>query len=180
MSKRLTRITTKTGDDGCTSLASMRRVKKNDARIHALGDVDECNSVIGLILSENTLPTALVEILKKIQQHLFWLGADLACEQSSYLLDDSVLYLENNIAQYNQTLAPLDEFILPQGIRAATLCHLARTVCRRAERRLLDLENLPAPILIYMNRLSDLLFILARVINRHNGTDEHQVVFPKI
>lgn len=179
MPKRLTSITTKTGDDGHTGLASMRRVKKNDACIHALGDVDECNSVIGLLLAEDIDDAGIRQCLSQIQQQLFWLGADLAMEASNYLKADAVAFLEQHIKFYNQSLPALQEFILPQGARPACLCHLARTVCRRAERSLVAVADLPPVILQYINRLSDLLFILARILNRAADVDEVECVFSR-
>ena len=177
MAKRLTKITTKTGDDGHTGLASGRRVPKHDDLIAAIGEVDECNSAIGLILAEPDIDTEIHTLLTQVQQHLFYIGADLACEGSAYLHDEHVQWMEAHITSYNDSLPDLEEFILPQGCRAAACCHLARAIARRAERQLVILAELPKPIAQYINRLSDLLFILARLLNRNAGVDAVSVQF---
>ncbi len=167
MSYRLSKIVTRTGDDGSTGLADGSRVPKDSARIHALGSVDELNSHLGLLLTEN-LPPDVRDALLKIQNDLFDLGGALAYPVAPFT-EDKLAHLDNAIAHYNADLPPLKEFILPGGTRAAALCHVARTVARRAERDLVALahkEAVPQHGLPYLNRLSDLLFVLSRVLNR--------------
>lgn len=171
MGHRLTRIYTRTGDDGSTGLGDGSRIAKNHLRVEALGDVDELNCVLGVLLAE-VLPEQTRSLLVRIQHDLFDLGAEL-CIPGHHLIPDSrVEELEQAIDGYNAMLAPLKEFILPGGSRAAALCHLARTVCRRAERRLVALhqgEPVSNAALRYLNRLSDLLFVAARDLNRDSG-----------
>ncbi len=167
MGYRLSKIVTRTGDDGSTGLADGSRVPKDSARIHALGSVDELNSHLGLLLTEN-LPPDVRDALLKIQNDLFDLGGALAYPVAPFT-EDKLAHLDNAIAHYNADLPPLKEFILPGGTRAAALCHVARTVARRAERDLVALahkEAVPQHGLPYLNRLSDLLFVLSRVLNR--------------
>jgi cob(I)alamin adenosyltransferase len=176
MGKRLTSITTRTGDDGSTGLGDGSRVAKTHCRIAALGDVDELNSTIGLLLTED-LPDPVEKLLLDVQHDLFDLGGELSIPGFTMLTDSQVLMLDQALAHYNEQLPRLEEFILPGGARAAALAHVARTVCRRAERALLQLAETqsvhPAPRL-YLNRLSDLLFVLARVLNRHAGQPDVQ------
>jgi cob(I)alamin adenosyltransferase len=171
MGKRLTSIATRTGDDGSTGLGDGSRVAKTHCRIAALGDVDELNSSIGVLLTED-LPEDVAALLVDVQHDLFDLGGELSIPGYQMLSDTQVQNLDQALADYNQDLPRLEEFILPGGTPAAALAHVARTVCRRAERALLQLaaqESVnPAPRL-YLNRLSDLLFVLARVLNRHAG-----------
>ncbi len=171
MGKRLTSIATRTGDDGSTGLGDGSRVAKTHCRIAALGDVDELNSSIGVLLTED-LPEDVAALLVDVQHDLFDLGGELSIPGYQMLSDSQVQNLDQALADYNQDLPRLEEFILPGGTPAAALAHVARTVCRRAERALLQLaaqESVnPAPRL-YLNRLSDLLFVLARVLNRHAG-----------
>ena len=174
MAKRLTRITTRTGDEGTTGLAGNIRVSKDAPRIAAMGEVDELNSHIGLLLTE-TLPEAVAELLTHIQHHLFDLGAELAMPEHAGITDAKLAMLDEAVAQYNASLRPLKEFILPGGSHNAALCHICRAVCRRAERRMVSLarsESRSTLLVPYLNRLSDLLFILARVLNREAGVDE--------
>jgi cob(I)alamin adenosyltransferase len=174
LAKRLTRITTRTGDDGTTGLAGNIRVRKDAPRITAMGDVDELNSHIGLLLTE-TLPEPVAELLNRIQHHLFDLGAELAMPEHAGITEAKLAMLDEAVAHHNAELAPLKEFILPGGSRASALCHICRTVCRRAERCMVSLsrsETLSPLLVPYLNRLSDLLFILARVLNREAGVDE--------
>lgn len=173
MANRLTRIYTRTGDDGTTGLADGSRIAKDHARVEAMGDIDELNSAIGLLLTE-TLPDRVRERLTSIQHRLFDLGGELAIPGHISLGDHHVTQLEQWLDQENDTLPALKEFILPGGSRAAAICHLARTVCRRAERRLVTLaqiETVSIPGRHYLNRLSDLLFVLCRVLNRHHNVE---------
>ena len=174
MANRLTKIYTRTGDDGTTGLADGSRIPKGHVRIEAMGDVDELNSSLGLLLTE-TLPHQVRERLTWIQHRLFDLGGELAIPRQSSLTDDHVMQLEKWLDEDNDTLPALKEFILPGGSRAAAICHLARTICRRAERRLVVLaqsETVSTPGRRYLNRLSDLLFVLCRVLNRHDGVED--------
>jgi cob(I)alamin adenosyltransferase len=174
MANRLTRIYTRTGDDGTTGLAYGSRVAKDHARIEALGAVDELNSTIGLLLCE-ALPPSERARLVLVQHRLFDLGGELAIPGQLSLTDAHVAALENWMDEYNATLGSLKEFILPGGCRAAGVCHLARSVARRAERRLISLglaEPVSAPARQFVNRLSDFLFVLARELNRVAGISD--------
>ena len=167
MANRLSKIVTRTGDKGTTGLAEGTRVNKDSMRIHCLGSVDELNSHLGLLLCES-LPDDIRTQLLAIQNDLFDLGGSLAYPVSPFT-EDKLTRLDTAIAHYNADLPPLKEFILPGGTRAASLCHITRTVARRAERDLVTLahnEEAPANALPYFNRLSDLLFVLSRVLNR--------------
>jgi len=171
MGHRLTRIYTRTGDAGTTGLADGSRVKKDAARIEAIGAVDELNSAIGLLLAE-PLPDEARACLTDAQHDLFDLGGELSKPGHAIIADAHVARLETLLDRFNADLPPLKDFILPGGSRAAGLAHAARTVCRRAERRLVTLsrKEKTAPVTVaYLNRLSDLLFVLARVLNRHAG-----------
>ena len=171
MAKRLTKIYTRTGDDGTTGLADGSRVGKDGLRIDALGDVDELNSAIGLLLAEE-LPEPMRAGLLAIQHDLFDIGGELCLPGHSLIEESNVRRLEQELDALNAILEPLKDFILPGGSRAAAAAHLARTVCRRAERKLVALarrEDVPPLLLQYLNRLSDLLFVSARVLNRHAG-----------
>ena len=169
MGQRLTQIATRTGDMGSTGLGDNTRVSKNSLRVHAMGDVDELNSNLGVLLCED-MPDAVRELLVQIQHQLFNLGGELSIPGFELLKSEAVLALDQALAQYNATLPPLQEFILPAGSRAAALAHVCRTVTRRAERSVVALEDKEAlkdTPRQYLNRLSDLLFVLARVLNRH-------------
>jgi cob(I)alamin adenosyltransferase len=171
MGNRLSKITTRTGDDGSTGLGDGRRVRKDDVRIVAIGEVDELNSNLGVLLCEN-LPEDVRSALIAIQHHLFDLGGELCIPGHTAMTDNHLAQLDGWLADYNATLPPLKEFILPGGSRAAALAHVCRTVCRRAERAIVALgqsEAVNAAPCQYVNRLSDLLFVLARVLNRANG-----------
>lgn len=171
MANRLSKIVTRTGDDGTTGLASGDRIGKDQPRVAALGDVDELNSAIGLLLSE-TLPPTVREALTDIQHDLFDLGGELSLPGHTLVTANHLSRIESLISGFNADLPPLRDFILPGGSRAAALAHVARTVCRRAERALVVLghaETLPLLPAQYLNRLSDLLFVLARVLNRAGG-----------
>ena len=174
MGQRLTQIATRTGDDGTTGLADNTRVSKASGRPHAMGDVDELNSHIGLLLCE-PLPADVSELLVDVQHQLFNLGGELSMPGFALLKDDGLLQLDNALAHYNAALPRLQEFILPAGTRAAAQAHVCRTVARRAERAVVALEQqepLRAAPRQYLNRLSDLLFVLARVLNRMDGGDD--------
>ena len=173
MSHRLTKIYTRTGDDGSTGLAANIRVQKNDVRIEAMGDVDELNSAIGMLLTESLSEEAR-NLLIQVQHRLFDLGGELAMPEYQTLNAEHTTVLETAIDLWNADLPPLKDFILPGGCRSGAQCHLARTICRRAERRLVQLHHV-APqrpeVLRYLNRLSDLLFVLARVLNHEGGQE---------
>jgi len=171
MGHRLTKIYTRTGDAGDTGLGDGTRTGKDSLRIGALGDIDETNSVIGVLLCEE-LPAEVRELLTGIQHDLFDLGGELSIPGATLLGAGQPARLEASIDRYNADLAPLKEFILPGGSRAAALTHLARSVCRRAERSMVALaqhETISASGRQYINRLSDLLFVLGRHLNRRAG-----------
>lgn len=174
MGNRLTQIATRTGDDGSTGLGDNTRVPKHHLRVQAMGDVDELNSHIGLLLCEE-LPADVRTLLVEIQHQLFNLGGELSIPGYELLKPEAVLALDQALAQYNATLPRLQEFILPAGSRAASQAHVCRTVARRAERMLVALgqaEPVKDAPRQYLNRLSDLMFVLARVLNRMNGGDD--------
>jgi cob(I)alamin adenosyltransferase len=170
MGQRLTQIATRTGDDGSTGLGDGSRTRKDALRVHAMGDVDELNSSLGVLLAES-LPADVRELLVTIQHELFNLGGELSMPGYTLLKDEAVLHLDQALAQHNAQLPTLAEFILPAGTRSAALAHVSRTIARRAERVVVALSaaeainNAPRQ---YLNRLSDLLFVLARVLNRAN------------
>jgi cob(I)alamin adenosyltransferase len=171
LANRLTRIYTRTGDGGETGLADGSRVAKDAPRIEALGAIDELNSSIGVLLAE-AMPDDLRACFTNVQNDLFDLGGELSVPGHSILADSHVTQLESALDKFNATLPALKDFILPGGSRAAALAHVARTVCRRAERRVVTLaktEEVPALACPYLNRLSDLLFVASRVLNRHDG-----------
>ena len=171
MAKRLTKIYTRTGDDGSTGLGDGSRVAKDAARIEAIGAVDELNSQLGVLLTK-PLPETMRCRLVAIQHELFELGGELSIPGRSAINETHIARLENLLDGYNAELPPLQEFILPGGSRAAALCHVARTVCRRAERRVVSLaraEPISPLAQRYLNRLSDLQFVLCREINRDGG-----------
>jgi cob(I)alamin adenosyltransferase len=170
MANRLTQIATRTGDDGTTGLGDGTRVPKSHLRIAALGDVDELNSSLGVILAE-PLPDDVRELLVVVQHELFNLGGELSIPGFELLKAEAVARLDAALAHYNAGLPRLKEFILPAGTRSAALAHVGRTVARRAERSVVTLagsEAVRAEARQYLNRLSDLLFVLARVLNRAN------------
>lgn len=169
MGNRLTQIATRTGDNGTTGLGDNTRVSKNSLRVHAMGDVDELNSGIGVLLCED-MPGEVRTLLVEIQHQLFNLGGELSIPGFELLKPEAVLALDEALERYNATLPKLQEFILPAGTRAASLAHVCRTVARRAERAVVALGNeeaLKDTPRQYLNRLSDLMFVLARVLNRH-------------
>jgi cob(I)alamin adenosyltransferase len=174
MGYRLSRIYTRTGDDGTTGLGDGSRVDKDDSRVEAFGAVDELNCVIGLMLTEE-LPPAVREAMVAAQHTLFDVGGELSIPGHRIVAADSVDDAERLLDALNARLAPLKEFILPGGTRAAALCHLARAVCRRAERRVITLahgSDVSPDVLRYLNRLSDLLFVVARTLNREGGVGD--------
>lgn len=171
MGHRLSKIATRTGDDGTTGLGDGSRVRKDDARIVAMGDVDELNSNIGVLLTE-PLPEDVRDALTAIQHDLFDLGGEICIPGHVVIGDAHLARIDGWLAHYNASLPPLKEFILPGGSRAASLAHVCRTVCRRAERAIVTLgltQSLADAPRRYVNRLSDLLFVLARVLNRADG-----------
>ena len=171
MAHRLTRIYTRTGDGGSTGLADGARVQKDSPLIEAIGAVDELNAALGVLLAE-TLPDEIRACLTDIQHDLFDLGGELSMPGHAIMTETYVTRLERALDGFNEDLPPLQEFVLPGGSRAATLAHLARTVCRRAERRMVSVarkKSAPPLAVRYLNRLSDLLFVLARVLNRAAG-----------
>ena len=174
MGNRLSKIYTKTGDDGTTGMGDGSRVAKYSARVQAIGDVDELNSVLGILLTE-PLRANIHAALSLVQHDLFNLGGELCMPGYVMIKTERVTALENILDELNDTLEPLKEFILPGGSRAAAYCHLARTVCRRAERTMHSLngqEKITAISLQYINRLSDLLFVLCRILNKDAGVPD--------
>ena len=169
MANRLTAIATRTGDNGTTGLGDNTRVHKDHLRVHAMGDVDELNSCLGVLLCED-MPADVRELLIDIQHQLFNLGGELCIPGYELLKADALLQIDNALEKYNATLPKLQEFILPAGTRAASLAHVCRTVARRAERTVVALgnaESLKDNPRQYLNRLSDLMFVLSRILNRH-------------
>jgi len=171
MGHRLSKIVTRTGDAGTTGLGDGSRVTKDSVRIDAIGEIDELNSTIGLLLTE-PLPEPVAVCLTSIQHDLFDLGGELSVPGYTAVTDAHVARLEEDVERFNADLGPLKEFILPGGTRAAGIAHVARTVCRRAERALVRMaasEPVSDPARRYLNRLSDLLFVLGRTVNRAAG-----------
>lgn len=174
MANRLSQIATRTGDNGTTGLGDNTRVSKDSLRVHAMGDVDELNSHIGVLLCEE-LPPSVRDLLVEVQQQLFNLGGELSIPGYELLKPEAVARLDAALEEHNAQLPRLAEFILPAGSRAAAQAHVCRTVARRAERAVVALglaEPLNDALRQYLNRLSDLLFVLSRVLNRMNGGDD--------
>ena len=175
MAYRLSKITTRTGDQGTTGLATGERVAKDSARILAVGAVDELNSWIGLVIAQG-VPEEVREALSEVQHGLFEVGGELSLPGTVRVTEQNVLALEETVARFNDRLEPLREFVLPGGNVAAATCHVARTVCRRAETLVVTLgseDKAGTGLLVpYLNRLSDLLFVAARLINKDSGTSE--------
>lgn len=174
MANRLTKIVTRTGDDGTTGLGDGTRVGKDAPRVAVMGDLDELNSALGVVLAER-LPESIHAILLSVQNDLFDLGGEVSIPGRSALWDVHLAEIEKRIEALREPLPTLQEFILPGGTRAAAACHLARTVCRRAERSLVALgrvDGISALSIQYLNRLSDLLFLAARSINAAAAVDE--------
>jgi cob(I)alamin adenosyltransferase len=175
MGNRLSKIYTRTGDDGTTGLGDGTRVDKTHARIEAYGTVDEANSAIGMILAVPNLPEGVATALTQIQHELFDLGGELAVPGYRVITATHIDQLEDTLDRFNEPLPPLKEFILPGGGPAAAACHLARAITRRAERfswALSKQEEIAPEITRYLNRLSDLLFVMARVLARHENGQE--------
>ena len=175
MGNRLTKIYTRTGDDGSTGLGDGSRVSKDSARIEANGSIDEANSCIGLVLAQSTLSPEVRRCLTDVQHDLFDLGGELCIPGHRMIAAAHVERLERDLDAFNESLPPLKEFILPGGGAAAAACHVARAVCRRAERRcwsLAEAETVSPEALQYLNRLSDLLFVIARVLARDESGSE--------
>jgi cob(I)alamin adenosyltransferase len=174
MGNRLSQIATRTGDAGTTGLGNNQRVSKNSLRVHAMGEVDELNSNIGVLLCED-MPQDVRGVMVEIQHQLFNLGGELSIPGFELLKDEAVQALDAALETYNAQLPKLEEFILPAGTRGAALSHVCRTVARRAERAVVALGNEEAigdAPRQYLNRLSDLMFVLARVLNRMDGGDD--------
>ena len=174
MANRLSKIYTRTGDSGTTGLGDGTRVAKDSLRVVAMGDVDELNSVIGLLLTE-PVSSKIRDCLTRVQHDLFDMGGEICMPGYAMIKMERVTALENILDEWNDTLSPLKEFILPGGSRAASYCHLARTVCRRAERQMTTLNNVEKITQIslqYINRLSDLLFVLCRILNKDAGVPD--------
>lgn len=176
MGNRLSRIYTRTGDDGSTGLGDGSRTGKDSLRVEAYGTVDELNSAIGIVLAQQPLPDAVATVLVQVQHELFDLGGELCLPPGTELVHDrDVERLERHLDGFNADLPPLKDFILPGGGAAAAHCHLARTICRRGERVLVALsreEPVRGECIRYLNRLSDLLFVLGRVLARAAGAGE--------
>ena len=174
MANRLSKIYTRTGDAGTTGLGDGTRVAKDSLRVVAMGDVDELNSLIGLLLTE-PVSSKIRDWLTRVQHDLFDMGGEICMPGYAMIKAERVSALENILDEWNDTLTPLKEFILPGGSRAASYCHLARTVCRRAERQMTTLNNVEKITQIslqYINRLSDLLFVLCRILNKEAGVPD--------
>ncbi|HBR98596.1 MAG TPA: cob(I)yrinic acid a,c-diamide adenosyltransferase [Gammaproteobacteria bacterium] len=174
MAKRLSKIYTRTGDDGTTGLGVKGRIGKDSARINAIGTVDELNSHIGVLIAEG-VPELIEKILNEVQHRLFDLGGELCMPGHQFIQAEQVAWLEKALDKLNEDLPALEDFILPGGGKAAALCHVARTVCRRAERAVVTLareEEVEAEARGYLNRLSDLLFVMARVLARRDAGSE--------
>lgn len=174
MGHRLSKIYTRTGDKGDTGLGDGSRVEKDHSRVEAFGTVDELNSIIGMVLAHD-ISENITACLNRVQHHLFDLGGELCIPGHNALDQGYITYLEETLDQLNDDLPMLKEFILPSGGKATSSCHLARTVCRRAERRVVTLsrQETVSPFSIsYLNRLSDLLFVIARVLARHENGSE--------
>ncbi len=175
MGHRLSKIYTRTGDDGTTGLGDGSRVRKDCVRVEAYGTVDEANSAIGVVLSATAIPDAIRTCLTDVQHDLFELGGELCIPGHSAVSDAYIDRLENDLDEFNADLPRLKEFILPGGGQAAAACHLARATVRRAERRVLSLasaEEVRPEVVKYLNRLSDLLFVIARVLAREESGQE--------
>jgi len=175
MGHRLSKITTRTGDKGTTGLASGLRVEKDSPRVLAMGAVDELNSCIGVVLAQGT-PPEVRECLVEVQQQLFEVGAQLSSPGQRRITDEDVLGIERAVERFNARLEPLKEFVLPGGSLAAAACHVARTVCRRAESHVVGLNAIDPvendSLVPFLNRLSDLLFVVARVLNKADRNTE--------
>ena len=174
MTKQGYKIYTRTGDKGMTSLGNGKRESKSSVRIAAIGEIDELNCILGLLMAKSELPD-INEQLELIQHALFNIGSDLAVTENQFVTEDYVIQIESMIDSLEETLSPINKFILPGGNELAAISHLARAICRRAERCLIELqihEPVGKELIIFVNRLSDLLFIIARTMN-------HRASFPE-
>ena len=174
MGNRLSKLATKTGDDGTTGIGGNQRLDKDSARIEAIGTVDELNACIGMTCSQG-IDSNIAEVLTEVQHRLFDLGGELAMPGYTLVEDKHVSQLDTWLDEFNSQLPPLKEFVLPKGDLATTSCHLARTICRRAERRIVTLsrnEAINQCTRIYLNRLSDLLFVFCRLLARVDSNSE--------
>lgn len=174
MGNRLSKLATKTGDDGTTGIAGNTRLAKDSSRIEAIGTIDELNAAIGMVTSQE-LPEDIGKSLNEIQHRLFDLGGELAMPDYQLIKDEHVAQLDLWLEQFNDRLPPLKEFVLPKGSIATTSCHLARTICRRAERRMVTLskaDQINQSARIYLNRLSDLLFVFCRLLSQSDNSEE--------
>lgn len=174
MVHRISKVVTRTGDDGTTGLSDGSRIAKSSVRIECIGDIDELNSLLGLLQAQN-VERPIAEILTRVQNMLFNIGGEISMPDKSLIDSEMVRYLDDMVEQFNNDLPPLKEFILPGGNQAASICHLARAVCRRCERHLFllaETEQVNQWTKRFINRLSDLLFILARVLARVDGGKE--------
>jgi len=174
MGNRLSKLATKTGDDGTTGIGGNERLDKDSARIEAIGTVDELNAAIGMACSQ-PMDNKIAEVLNDIQHRLFDLGGELAMPGYTLVEEKHVAMLDTWLDEFNAQLPPLKEFVLPKGDLATTSCHLARTICRRAERRMVTVarnENVNSFARIYLNRLSDLLFVFCRLLARSGDSGE--------
>jgi len=175
MGNRLSKIYTRTGDDGSTGLGDGSRVAKDSLRVGAYGTVDEANSCIGVVLAQADIGADVIACLTRVQHQLFDLGGELCIPGMALIQDGDIDALERDLDAFNEPLPPLKDFILPGGGAAAAHCHVARTVARRAEREVIALsraEPVRAQAIRYLNRLSDLLFVIARVLARNSGAGE--------
>ncbi|TQV89614.1 cob(I)yrinic acid a,c-diamide adenosyltransferase [Aliikangiella coralliicola] len=174
MGNRLSKLATKTGDDGTTGIGGNQRLDKDSARIEAIGTVDELNAAIGMTLSQ-PVESDIASTLGEVQHRLFDLGGELAMPGYTLVKEEHVVQLDDSLETFNQQLPPLKEFVLPKGDLATTSCHLARTICRRAERRIVTLartDEINDNARIYLNRLSDLLFVFCRILARVDNAGE--------
>ncbi|WP_196140973.1 cob(I)yrinic acid a,c-diamide adenosyltransferase [Aliikangiella sp. G2MR2-5] len=174
MGNRLSKLATKTGDDGTTGISGNKRLNKDSARIEAIGAVDELNASIGMVTSQS-IREDMAKCLNVIQHRLFDLGGELAMPDYQLIKPEHIIDLDNWLDQFNQELPPLKEFVLPKGSFATTCCHMARTICRRAERRLVTLsreDSINSEVQVYLNRLSDLLFVFCRLLSKGDGSEE--------
>jgi len=175
MGNRLSKIYTRTGDDGSTGLGDGSRVAKDSVRVGAYGTVDEANSCIGVVLAQADIGADVIDCLTRVQHQLFDLGGELCIPGMALIQDGDIDALERDLDAFNEPLPPLKDFILPGGGMAAAHCHVARTVARRAEREVIALsrvEPVRGQAIRYLNRLSDLLFVIARVLARRSGAGE--------
>ncbi len=181
MGNRLSKLVTRTGDDGTTGISGNQRLPKDSERIEAIGAIDELNSTIGMVLSQ-PIPSDIREVLSQVQHKLFDMGGELAMPECHLIEKKHLHELDSYLTTFNDRLPPLKEFVLPKGDLATTSCHLARTICRRAERRVVTLarsDEINSTVQIYLNRLSDLLFVFCRVLTRSGEQPEEMWNFER-